>query len=162
MTCAQWQRVIDGNLFLCTWSRNLGRLLSHSKTWKAYRPPNFCDQGRAGVFLIGEYSKSTRLFRMSGAESKHLFSGPRYNKSEFLPCAQYWSCQPDRALPSYMKDASAIMDRLLHHARSSPSMAVATGSDPEPNNLKSAPPPADQAQIRHKRRLPTGYPFIPF
>jgi hypothetical protein len=38
--------------------------------------------------------------------------------------------------------ASAILDRLLQHARSSPSMAVATGSNP-----KSAPPSADNLYI---------------
>ena len=59
MTCALWQKVIDGNLIFSALGPGIwARFLYHSKTWKAYRPT-------------------------SGAVSKYLFSAPRYNKSAF-------------------------------------------------------------------------------
>jgi len=59
--------------------------------------------------------------------------------------------------------ASAILDRLL--PKSSPSTVAVTDCSPRPNVAlpQSAPHPPVQAQSRHKRYLPTGFPpFIPF
>jgi hypothetical protein len=73
MTCAHWQKVIDGNLIFSALGPGIcARFLYHSKTWKAYRPTNFVILGPRGRLLDLENTPGRSMGKLPCASHQAL------------------------------------------------------------------------------------------